>query len=103
MSKVAVGVRLDPAVIAQLTADGRPIGEVVREAVDGYLRGPVELVGFSQAADILGVATGNLGKVAGLPAPLYDPRTGGPSGGRLYDAAEIRALAARRRAARDAA
>lgn len=58
-----------------------------------------ELMGSSQVAAELGIATGNLDKVKELPEPLYSPESGGPSGGRLFDADAIRALAARRRAA----
>lgn len=51
-----------------------------------------DLIGATDTAAVLGVATGNLGKVAGLPEPLYDLRSG-----KLYDADVIRTMAARRR------
>lgn len=95
---IPVGIRLSREQIDGLTADGSKTGEAVRRAVDAYLAGPIPLVGSSQTAELLGVATGNLSKVAGLPEPLYDPARGGPSGGRLYDKAAIVALAERRRA-----
>lgn len=53
-----------------------------------------ELVGSTDTAKLLGVESSNLSRVSGLPEPLYTLR-----GGRLYDADEIRALAASRRAA----
>jgi hypothetical protein len=52
-----------------------------------------ELFGVSEAAECLGVATGNLGKVPGLPAPAITLRAG-----KFYLATEIRALAESRRA-----
>lgn len=38
--------------------------------------GAPEIVGASEAADMLCVATGNLGKLTGLPAPLHELRAG---------------------------
>jgi hypothetical protein len=95
----AVGVRLPRTVRAQLEREaklhGRTLGGEIRLAVDEHLRGPVEIWGVSEAAEHLGVATGNFGRVKGLPAPLCRVRSGS-----LYDAGEIRALAERRRRAR---
>jgi hypothetical protein len=53
-----------------------------------------ELMGVSEAAECLGVATGNLSKVRGLPAPVVALRAG-----KFYLASEIRALAEEQRQA----
>jgi hypothetical protein len=76
--------------------------DLVREAVAAA--GLPELMGATDAAAELGVATSNLGKVADLPEPLYAPDHEDPKrrtsrgAGRLYPADAVRALAARRRA-----
>ena len=51
------------------------------------------LMGHTDAAREYGVASGNLGKIAGLPDPLYGPDHPDPrrrTGSRLYDADAIR-------------
>lgn len=74
--------------------------DLVRESLAAA--GLPELWGATQAAEVLGVATGNLGKVAGMPEPLYSPdhedprRRTSKGAGKLYAAEAIRALAARR-------
>lgn len=78
-----------------LNEDDEQGRELAREVLKAA--GLPELVGSSQAAEIYGVATGNLGKITGLPEPAYSPDEGGPSGGRLYIADEIREHAASRR------
>lgn len=91
MSLVPVGIRLRQEVIDELVGDGRRLGEVVREAVDAYLAGPPELMGTAEAARVLGVATGNFGKLKGLPEPVYRLQRGA-----LYDAEQIREFARER-------
>jgi hypothetical protein len=65
--------------------------EIVRRATE-----LPPLVGNRAAAEILGVASGNLHKQAELPAPLYELPAG-----KHYDADAIRELAARRAASTD--
>jgi hypothetical protein len=55
-----------------------------------------ELMGAFEAARELGVTTSNLGKLAGLPEPVQVLKCG-----RLWRAAEIRALARERAATRE--
>lgn len=121
-----VGVRFEPGTLETLERDaerrGHGVGAEVRHAVKAYhaLRTAAdaaldgestatlpELMGVKQAAAELGVATGNLGKVAGLPDPLYAPDHPNPrrriAAGKLYAAEAIRELAARRRSDRGAA
>lgn len=61
-----------------------------------------ELVGSTDTAKIYGVESSNLGRVSGLPDPLYGPGLEPPRyvrAGNLYDADEVRAHAASRKAA----
>lgn len=51
-----------------------------------------ELVGAAEACEILGVRSSNLRKIAGLPEPVQTLRSGP-----LWIAADIRALAERRK------
>lgn len=92
-----IGVRLpDPDVLALIEradARGGSLGDEVRAAVTNYLRGLPELFGTTEAARELLVETSNLGKIAGLPEPLYVLKAG-----KFYDAEAIRRLAAERRA-----
>lgn len=61
-----------------------------------------ELVGSTDTAKIYGVESSNLSRVSGLPEPLYGPGLEPPRyvrAGNLYDADEVRAHAASRKAA----
>ena len=61
-----------------------------------------ELVGSTDTAKIYGVESSNLSRVSGLPDPLYGPGLEPPRyvrAGNLYDADEVRAHAASRKAA----
>lgn len=74
--------------------------DLIRKEVDASLdvleRAVVlpPLLGTTDAANVLGVASGNLSKVSGLPDPLYTLRVG-----KFYEAAAIHALAKKRRRA----
>jgi hypothetical protein len=115
---IPVGVRLPESIAAHMDADesrkGSSRSAKVRAIVEAHYEnrpsGNVkpdslpELMGTKEASAELGTTTSNLGKIAGLPEPLYGPKHPNPrrriSAGSLYDAAAIRELAEARRSAR---
>ncbi len=88
---------VEGAVIVAAPGLERECAEIALEAA-----GLPELVGSTDTAKIYGVESSNLSRVSGLPDPLYGPSLDPPRyvrAGNLYDADEVRAHAASRKAA----